>query len=341
MTKQLLDTLVHGRDLTESEAEALGEALTSDAVDTALAGGLLAALRTKGETTAEVRGLARALQKRAIRVSVPREGPPLIDTAGTGGDGSHSLNLSTAAALVAAAAGCRVVKHGNRAVSSKCGSADVLEAAGVGLAHTPDDAAAQLAAAGFTFLFAPAFHPTLKAVGAVRRALGVRTVFNLLGPLLNPAGPDAQIIGVANEAVGDLIAHAAAGLSVPRVFVVLGAEGWDEPTPVGPFRLWRVSGASVVPGTRDPAELGFARCRPDDLRGADPATNAERLVAVLSNRERGAHRDAVVLGAALTLEAAGVEADPKQAVAACQRAIDDGRSAAVLKRLRTHREARP
>ena len=340
MTKPLLDALVHGRDLTEAEAEVMGEALTSGTLDPALAGGLLAALRTKGETTNEVRGLARALQKRAIRVSVPREGAPLVDTAGTGGDGSNSLNLSTASALVAAAAGCRVAKHGNRAVSSKCGSADVLEASGVALAHSPQDAGAQLAAAGFTFLFAPAFHPTLKAVGAIRRALGVRTVFNLLGPLLNPAGPDAQIIGVANEAVGTLMAHAAAGLNVPRVFVVLGADGWDEPTPVGPYQLWRVVEGKVATETRDPAAVGIERCPPDALRGADPKTNAERLVAVIGNRESGAHRDAVLLGAALTLEVAGLQHDHRRALDACREAIADGRAAAVLERLRAHRAAR-
>ena len=336
MSTALLDTLVSGRDLNEAEAEALGEALTSGKLAPALAGGLIAALRTKGETHAEVRGLARALKARAIHVDVPRDGPPLVDTAGTGGDGSHSLNLSTAAALVAAAAGCRVVKHGNRAVSSKSGSADVLEAAGIALAHDPESARQQLET-GFTFLMAPAFHPTLKVVGAIRRALGVRTVFNLLGPLLNPAGPDAQLIGVATEQVADLIAHSAAGLGVPRVFVVLGAEGWDEPTPVGPYQLWTVTEGKVARQTRDPADVGIDRCTTDDLRGADPATNAARMIAVLSNEERGPHRDAVLLGAALTLEVAGLVTDPKEGIARAMAAIEQGQAARLLQRLRAHR----
>ena len=335
MLNAMLESLVTGQGLTEAQAETLAGALTSDDVPPALAGALLAGLRAKGETEAEVRGFARALQARAIPVEVPREGPPLVDTAGTGGDGSNSLNLSTAAALLAAAAGCRVVKHGNRALSSKCGSADVLEASGIALSTRPDDAARQLATAGFTFLFAPAFHPTLKVVGAIRKAMGVRTIFNLLGPLLNPARPDAQVIGVATDAVGHLIAHAASGLAVPRVFVVHGAEGWDEPTPVGPFKLWSVTKGQVQVTTRDPLDLGIVRCTAADLRGSDPARNAQRLQAVLTGREQGAHRDAVLLGAALTLEVAGLASEPSVALSACRAAIDDGRAAALLDRLKT------
>ncbi len=338
MSTRLLDTLVCGRDLNEAEAEAMGVALTSGELDPALAGGLLAALRTKGETTAEVRGLARALQARAVHVDIPRDVvAPLVDTAGTGGDGSHSLNLSTASALVAAAAGCRVVKHGNRAVSSKCGSADVLEAVGIALAQDPDSARKQLAETGFTFLLAPAFHPTLKVVGPIRRALGVRTVFNLLGPLLNPARPDAQMIGVSSEAIGDLMATAAAGLNVPRVFVVLGADGWDEATPVGPYRLWMVDGGQVEIESRDPADVGIPRCAPSDLKGGDPTVNAARLTAVLTNQERGPHRDAVLLGAALTLEVAGLEPNLKRALERCQSAVEQGQTARLLQRLRAHK----
>ncbi len=331
--KPTLERLLAGHDLDEAEALQLATALTAGEIHPALAGGTLAALRAKGETTAEVRGFARALQARAIRVEVPRMGAPLVDTAGTGGDGSNSLNLSTASALVAAAAGCRVVKHGNRSLSSKCGSADVLEAAGIGLSESPSEAQRQLAETGFTFLFAPAFHPALKTLGEVRRALGVRTVFNLLGPLLNPAGPDAQIIGVATDPVGHLIARAAAGLSVPRVFVVHGANGWDEPTPIGPFKLWTVIDGHVQVEFRDPAPFGLARCRPEDLRGGDPATNAARLTAVLTNQERGPHRDAVILGAALTLEVAGVETSPANALLRAEAAITNGATADLLARL--------
>ena len=162
----------------------------------------------------------------------------------------------------------------------------------------------------------------------------MRTIFNLLGPLLNPAGPDAQVIGVATEAAGHLIAKAAAGLRVPRVFVVHGAEGWDEPTPVGPFRLWSVESGEVQVSTRDPAMYGVPRCLPEALRGGDPATNAQRMQAVLTGQERGAHRDAVLLGAALTLEVAGVEADPVQAFARSAEAIDQGRAGEVFAQLR-------
>ena len=195
----VLETVLTGGCLDAHATAGLVHGLAEDAVEPALAGALLAALRMRGETPDELLGLALALRERAIGVPVPDDGPPLVDTAGTGGDGAHSLNLSTAGALVAAAAGARVVKHGNRAVSSRSGSADVLEAAGLDLPGSPDAAVRQLEETGFTFLFAPDHHPAMARIAPVRRALGVKTAFNLLGPLVNPARPPFQVVGVARE----------------------------------------------------------------------------------------------------------------------------------------------
>ena len=326
---ETLERVLRGGVLGEDEAYALMCALAEAAVAPALAGALLAALRARGERPEEVRGFARALLDRAVDPGLTRAGP-YVDIVGTGGDGSGSLNLSTGAALLAAAAGLTVVKHGNRAVSSRSGSADVLEALGLTLSREGADAA--LTASGFTFLFAPHYHPAMKAVAPVRRAMGVRTIFNVLGPLVNPARPQRMLVGAYSPAAARLMAAALSKLDVERAYVVHGAPGWDEPTPVGPFLRLDVRPGAVVEQTVDPLDYGVPRCAPRDLAGGDAAENAATLRAVLRGEARGPARDALVLGCALALEIAGV-ASGAAAAEAASAAIDDGRAAGTLARL--------
>jgi anthranilate phosphoribosyltransferase len=318
-----LENLLNGRDLSVSEAEGLFRALTAGEVDPASAGALLAALRAKGETSEEVQGFARVMKSLATDPAIDITGA--VDVVGTGGDGSGSLNLSTGAALLTAAAGVPVVKHGNRSMTSASGSADVLEQ--LGLPMPLDEAAARrlFEATSFTFLFAPHYHPAMAAVGPVRRALGVRTVFNILGPLTNPAGPRHLVIGAFDADAAALMAGALSGLPIDRAFVVHGHGGWDEPTPMGEFLLFDVTPGRVERTVRDPGSLGMGTCVENDLLGGDPAHNARRLLDVFEG-EMSPHRDALVLGAALALEVTGTADDPAEAVAMTSAALDDGRA---------------
>jgi len=330
--KALLEKVLDRRDLTEAEAGEVLHALTQPELPPAVAGAMLAALRTKGVVAAELRGFAGAMRGLARRPAVPA-GLASIDIVGTGGDASGSLNLSTGTALLVAACGVPVIKHGNRSISSRSGSADVLEQLGLKLPLDEAAAGACLQASGFTFLFAPHFHPAMKAVAPVRQALGVRTVFNILGPLTNPAEPPFHLIGAYSADVAELMADALAGMPIRRAFVVHGAEGWDEPTPVGPFTMFDVQHGRVTPSTRAPADFGLATCRPEALAGGDAAENARALRAVLRGDDRGAHRDALLLGAALALELTGTVAGPTEGVARANRAIDDGSAARMLEAL--------
>lgn len=329
--RETLERLLGGTHLDEGEASDLLLGLTERAVPQAMAGAVLAALRAKGETADEVRGFSTAMRGLARRPALQGGRRP-VDVVGTGGDGSHSLNLSTGAALLAAACGLPVAKHGNRSVSSRCGSADVLEALGVPAQLDEQAAGSCFEQTGFTFLFAPYYHPAMAALAPVRRALGVRTVFNLLGPLTNPASPPFGVLGAFSTRAAELLAEALAGLPIERAFVVHGACGWDEATPIGPFLLFDVRPGAVTRTVRDPADIGLARCRPGDLAGADAAENARRLEAVLDG-ERGPHRDALVLGAALALEVAG-EATPAEAAARAGQALDEGAGKRLLSALR-------
>jgi anthranilate phosphoribosyltransferase len=301
----------------------------------ALAGALLAGLRAKVETAEEIRGFATAMRELAIRPRIP-EGRPIVDTVGTGGDGSGSLNLSTGTGLLAAACGARVVKHGNRSVSSRSGSADMLECLGVPLPLDEDAAVACLEATGFTFLFAPAYHPAMKAVVPIRAAMAVRTVFNMLGPLTNPAAPPYQLIGAWSPEAARLMADALAGLPIERAFVVHGAPGWDEATPVGEFLLLDVRPGQVIESTRTPGDYGLARCAPGDLAGGDAEHNARELRRVFSGEDRGAHRDALLMGTSLVLEVVGSAQQAAEGVELAAAALDGGAAAALLDRLRTH-----
>jgi len=334
--RQVLDELLRGTDLTTAQAEALVRELTSAEVEPATAGAILAALRAKGETPEEVRGFARAMRALATDPEIDSTGA--VDVVGTGGDGSGSLNLSTGSALVTAASGVPVVKHGNRSMTSQSGSADVLEEMGLPMPLDEDQARRLFAATGFTFLFAPYFHPAMAAVGPVRRALGVRTVFNILGPLTNPAGPRHMVIGAFDPAAARLMAGALSGLDIDRAFVVHGAGGWDEPSPLGDFLLFDVRPGSVQEATRSPSDLGISECLPEDLAGGSPAHNARRLLDVFEG-ERSAHREAVVLGAALALEVAGRAEDPADAAELARASIDEGRALALAKALEEFGEA--
>ncbi|MGB5211168.1 MAG: anthranilate phosphoribosyltransferase [Gammaproteobacteria bacterium] len=327
--RDLLDKLLDGIDLTRLEAETLLGCLTDGECPPAMAGALLAALRAKGETPDEILGLASAMRNIARRPTFDSD-VGLTDVVGTGGDGSGSLNISTGTALLAAACGVPIVKHGNRSISSRSGSADALESLGLQMPLDESAAAACLQMTGFTFLFAPYYHPAMKHLAPVRSALGVRTVFNILGPLTNPASPGFNLIGAYSPDMAALMAQALAGAGIERAFVVHGEPGWDEATPVGPFLLFDVGPGSVTKTTRDPAEWGLARCRAEDLRGGDAEHNASRLRAVLCGEEHGPHRDALMLGAALVLELTGRCETPTEGIAAAAAALDSGRGAELL-----------
>jgi anthranilate phosphoribosyltransferase len=332
---KLLDRLLDGESLLESEASDFMHALAGGDIRPALAGALLAALRCKGETAAEIRGFATAMRELAVQPAVP-PGTPTVDTVGTGGDGSGSFNLSTGTGLLAAVCGARVVKHGNRSVSSRCGSADLLESLGMPLPLEEKAAMACLEALGFTFLFAPAYHPAMKAVAPVRAALGVRTVFNLLGPLTNPASPPYQLIGAFSRDAARLMAETLSGMPIERAFVVHGDPGWDEASPIGEFLLYDVRFGAVTEARRTPEDYGLTRCRPEQLAGGDAEHNARELKRVFRGEETGAHRDALLMGASLVLEVTGMARDEKEGVAIAKENLDSGRAATFLDNFKAH-----
>ena len=338
MSKQyshLLEQLLDGRDLSEQQASELMHRLAEGDLPEALAGALLAGLRAKGETASEIRGFATAMRELAVKPKVPG-GAPTVDTVGTGGDGSGSLNLSTGTGLLAAACGARVVKHGNRSVSSRSGSADMLECLGMPLPLHEKEAVECLAATGFTFLFAPAYHPAMKAVVPIRGALSVRTVFNILGPLTNPAAPPYQLIGAYSKETANLMADTLAGMPLDRAVVVHGEPGWDEATPAGEFWLYDVRPSVVTETRRSPEDYGLQRCAPEDLEGGDAEHNARELIRVFTGEDKGAHRDALLMGTSLVLEVQGVAENPVDGVQQAAAAIDDGRAGKFLETLKAH-----
>lgn len=327
----ILESLLAGTDLDATTAQACLAEIMDGAVDPLVTAAFLTALRAKGETAEEVTGLARTMREHAVSVTVPGDAP-LLDTCGTGGDRSGTVNVSTMAAFVCAGAGVRVAKHGNRAASSACGSADVLEALGVRIDLPPDRVLECLEEAGIGFFFAPAYHPAMKAVVPVRRALGVRTVFNFLGPLANPAGVTHQVIGVPAQDLGELVAHALAGLGAARAFVVHGADGLDELSTTGANEVWEVRDGTVHHTVLDPEDLGLARASLADLRGGDAAANAAAARAALGG-ETGPVRDIVVLNAAAGLIAAGVSTGWQAGLTAAAAAVDSGAALASLERM--------
>ena len=331
--RHTLDHLVHGRDLSEGEAAALLTMLTAPDLAPAMAGALLAALRTKGVIAAEVRGFAGAMRALARKPDLPA-GLDAIDIVGTGGDASGSLNLSTGASLLAAACGLPVVKHGNRSISSRSGSADLIEALGFTLPLDEARAARCFAATGFTFLFAPYFHPAMKALAPIRTALGVRTVFNLLGPLTNPASPRYRLIGAYDAPTAELMAGTLAGMDIERAWVVHGAAGWDEATPIGPFLAFDVTRDTIRRHEVDPREFGLPVCGPGDLAGGDAAANLAALLEVFEGRDRGAHYAALALQSGLALFISGRAATIQAGIDLARATLDSGRARQWLLQLR-------
>jgi anthranilate phosphoribosyltransferase len=331
-TSQILERLLNRESLDEATAASLLRLMAGGELAPALAGALLAALRSKGEAASEIRGFALAMRELARRPDIP-EGP-YVDVVGTGGDASGSLNLSTGSALLACACGVPIVKHGNRSISSRSGSADVLAALGLPIPLDETAAARCFAKLNFTFLFAPHYHPAMKHIAPVRAALGARTVFNILGPLANPAAPPFHVIGAFSESVALVMAETLSGMPMTRAFVVHGAGGWDEATAVGEFVCFDVRPGHVERRLRDPRDYGIARCELADLRGDDAAANAARLSAALRGGDTAAHRDALALGAALALEVSGAVDDARAGVERARAAIADGSAARLLDRLR-------
>jgi anthranilate phosphoribosyltransferase len=331
--KTILEQLLERRNLSEAEAAALLRQLTAPDLAPAMAGALLTALRAKGVTADEVRGFAGAMRALAVKPALP-EGIDAIDIVGTGGDGSGSLNLSTGAALLAAACGLPIVKHGNRSISSRSGSADLIEAIGFTLPLDENRAAECFVATGFTFLFAPYFHPAMKALAPIRSALGIRTVFNLLGPLTNPAAPRYLLVGAYDAPTAELMAGTLAGMGIERGWVVHGASGWDEATPIGSFVAFDVAGAKVARHEINPEEFGIARCAARDLAGGDAKANLKALIDVFEGRDVGPHLDTLALQCGLALMIAGRAQSIAGGIALARAVVDSGKALAWLQRLR-------
>jgi anthranilate phosphoribosyltransferase len=335
--REQIKLAVEGTHLTRAQAASALDAMLDGGAPVSQMAALLVALRMKGETPDEIAGAAQSLRARAARVEVSTE--RLIDTCGTGGDGSHTFNISTTAAFVAAAGGARVAKHGNRAVSSKCGSADVLAALGVEVELPPAAVAACIDECGIGFLFAPRHHAAMRHVAPVRKDLGLRTLFNLLGPLANPAGARRQLLGVYSAHLVPVLARTLVELGCDRAFVVHGAGGLDEISTSGPTLVAEVRDGTVRSFELLPEDVGVPRAPLDELRGGDAAQNAELLRGVLRGAP-GPRRSAVLLNAGAALAAAGVAETIEEGVRAAEKAIDCGAALDRLERLVRASQAR-
>jgi len=329
----LLDQLLGGQDLSPAQAEALMVGWLEGSVDPALTAGLLVALRAKGVGGDELAAMARVLREAAASVA-PRPTGPLVDTCGTGGDGANTFNISTAVAFAAAACGAQVAKHGNRSASGRVGSADVLEALGINLQRPLDQVVNALQTTGVTFLFAPGWHPGLGKIGPLRRSLGIRTVFNLLGPLVNPLIPEAQVLGVASNDLLDPMASALLELGVGRAVVVHGHGGLDEASLSGPSELRLVEGGQIRSDALHPEALGLPLAPLSDLAGGDPPTNAAILGAVLRGEGSRSQQDVVSLNTALVLWVAGLAPSIQEGLAQAQTALATGAAWRKVEQLR-------
>ncbi|PLY00644.1 MAG: anthranilate phosphoribosyltransferase [Desulfuromonas sp.] len=341
--KDAIARLVELQDLSEADMiDAMNQIMGGEATPAQI-GAFITALRMKGETIPEITGAARVMRAHATPIQVGNvididrddiniDRETILDTCGTGGSGTRSFNISTTVALVSAACGARVAKHGNRSVSSSCGSADVLEKLGVKLDVTPEQVAACINEIGVGFLFAPALHGAMKYAIGPRREIGIRTIFNILGPLTNPAGADRQVLGVYREDLVEPLANVLHGLGCRRGFVVHGSDGMDEITLTGPTRVAEIDGDKVTAQTIEPEQFGFKRCSLEDLQGGDAQANAEIVTGILAG-EQGPKRDVVLLNSAFALVAAGLVADVEHGLALATRAIDDGLAQAKLEEL--------
>ncbi len=323
---QILGRLADGDDLTRDESRAAMAAIMAGDATPAQTAALIVSLRIKGETVEEMTGLVEAMRAAAVPVDV---GVPVVDTAGTGGDRSATFNISTTAAFVAAGAGAKVAKHGNRSASSRCGSADVLEALGVAIDLPPEDTAALVRDVGFGFFFAPHYHPAMRHVAPVRRELGIPTVFNFLGPLANPAGATRQAVGVSDPAMAERMIGVLARLGTEYAFVYYGEDGLDEVTITGPTFIYRLRDGEITHAEFTPEDFGVSRARLDELRGGDADTNARILVDVLEGAP-GPRRDVTLVNAAPALVAAGLAEGFVEGVELAAEAIDSGAARRVL-----------
>jgi anthranilate phosphoribosyltransferase len=330
MFPALIEKLQRRQDLTVDEASAAMDEIMEGRAQAAQIAGLLIALAMKGERPAEVVGLAKTMRARATRLS--RDFHPVFDTCGTGGDRAHTFNVSTVSALVLAACGVKVAKHGNRSVSSRCGSADVFEALGVNVAAEPAVVERCLDEVGIAFFFAPTFHPSMRHAAQARRELGVRTAFNLLGPLTNPAGATRQLVGVPRPELTELVARSLAMLGAQRAWVVHGADGLDEISTTGYTKVSECRDGAVSTFYLHPADVGLTKASPEALRGGDAPRNAMIARSVLAG-EQGPARDIVLLNTAAALLVAGVEDTLGKGLVRAAAAIDSGRAAAVLEQL--------
>ncbi len=322
-----IQLLLDGHHLSRADArELMGSIMEGEATPAQIAG-FLVALRTKGETADEIAGFAEAMREHVVPVTPQRS--PVVDIVGTGGDGANTFNISTAAALVAAAAGAAVAKHGNRAASSAAGSADVLEELGIVLEQSPERIARSVDELGFGFMFARAHHPAMRHVAPVRQEIGIRTVFNVLGPLANPAGARDGVFGVYSATLAVTYADALAELGARRAFVVHGEGGIDELSPLGPSLVLEIVDGDVREWELDPRDLGIEPAAPEGLRGGSAAENAAIIRAVLAG-EQGVRRDAVLLNAAAGLVAAGLADDFVEGLALGAETIDSGAATSRL-----------
>ena len=326
---EAIEQLLQGTALSRAQSRDVMDQVMSGEVTTGQLAGVLIALRAKGETVEEMTGFVESMRAHATPLELPAG---VIDTCGTGGDRTGTFNISTAAALVAAGAGIPVAKHGNRAASSRCGSADVLEALGVDITLDAKGVRRCIDVAGMGFCFAPTFHPAMRHAGPARKELGVRTVFNVLGPLANPGRVRRQALGVGTAALAPLMVRVLQDLGHERALVFYGEDGLDELTTTGDSRVFELNHGQVTEYQLDPRELGLARSRAEDLRGGTPPENANLLRQVLDG-ETGARREVVLLNAAAAVLAAGRAKDWPQAVTVARESLDSGRARKVLDRL--------
>lgn len=323
----LLGRLMKGESLSFSDMRRALEGIATGSWTPAQIGGFLVALRIKGETSEEIAGAADAMRDKSVLVPVTRAS--VIDTCGTGGDHSGSFNISTASAIVAASAGAAVAKHGNRAISSRCGSANVLQELGVNIEQTPEQVARAVDTVGIGFLYAPNLHPAMKHVAAPRAELGQRTIFNLLGPLMNPARARHQVIGVYDQNLTRVFAEVLQRLGSEHVLVVAGTDGIDEISLCAPTKVAELKNGAITEYILNPQDLGFSLATREDLQGGDIVRNAEVLREVLGGA-KGPKRDIVLLNAGAALYVAGVAGSIKEGAALAAKAIDEGKAAATL-----------
>lgn len=331
MIKEAISKVVKDQDLTESEMlSVMNEIMTGEA-SRAQIGAFLTALRIKGETVDEITGAAKVMREKSTKINV--RGKKVVDTCGTGGDEAMTFNISTASAFVAAGAGLTIAKHGNKSVSSKCGSADVLSALGVNIEIEVQRVEECINEIGIGFLFAPLLHSAMKYAAPVRREIGIRTIFNLLGPLTNPAGARCQVVGVYDDELTDIICKVLANLGSEHAFVVHGEDGLDEITLTASTKITELKNGQIKTYHIKPEDFGFERCKPEDLKGGDPEENA-KIILDIFNGKKSPKRDAVILNSAFAIVAGGSAKTIEEGIAMARGAIDTGLAMEKLNKLK-------